>query len=138
MRMSKLHSKALAQVRVHEGSFGKVTSDLYFVGDALAGNITIDVDTLTTDTEKVTTHLKTKDFFDTSKFKTANFKISGWDDGTVTGVMTVRNIPKTISFPITMANDTYTADFTLNMKEFGIDQKFANEEIELIVTVPVK
>jgi polyisoprenoid-binding protein YceI len=134
----KVAFKGFGPGKVHDGSFGKVTSDLYFVGDALAGNITIDVDTLTTDTEKVTTHLKTKDFFDTAKFKTANFKISAWNNGTVTGVMTIRNIAKTISFPVTMANDAYTADFTLNMKEFGIDQKFANEEIELIVTVPVK
>ena len=134
----KVAFKGFGPGKVHNGSFGKVTSDMYFVGDALAGNITIDVDTLTTDTEKVTAHLKTKDFFDTAKFKTANFKISGWNNGTITGVMTIRNIAKTISFPITMSNDAYIADFTLNMKDFGIDQKFANEEIELIVTVPVK
>lgn len=134
----KVAFKGFGPGKVHDGSFSKVTSDLYFVGEALAGNITIDVASLTTDTEKVTTHLKTKDFFDTAKFPTANFKISAWNNGTVTGVMTIRNIAKTISFPVTMTNDAYTADFTLNMKDFGIDQKFANEEVELIITVPVK
>lgn len=134
----KVAFKGFGPGKVHNGSFSKVTSDLYFVGEALAGSITIDVDTLTTDTDKVTAHLNSKDFFDTAKYKTANFKISAWNNGTVTGVMTIRNIAKTISFPITMSNDAYTADFTLNMKDFGINQKFANEEVELVVTVPVK
>ncbi len=134
----KVAFKGFGPGKVHDGSFSKVTSDLYFVGEALAGNITIDVASLTTDTEKVTTHLNTKDFFDTAKFPTANFKISAWNNGTVTGVMTIRNTAKTISFPVAMTNDAYTADFTLNMKDFGIDQKFANEEVELIITVPVK
>ncbi len=134
----KVAFKGFGPGKVHDGSFGKVTSDMYFVGEALTGNISIDVASLTSDSDKLTTHLNSKDFFDTAKFKTANFKINSWDDGKVTGVMTIRNIAKTISFPVTFVNNTYTADFTLNMKDFGIDQKFANEEIELIVTVPVK
>ncbi len=134
----KVAFKGFGPGKVHDGSFGKVTSDMHFVGEALTGNISIDVASLTSDSDKLTTHLNSKDFFDTAKFKTANFKINSWDDGKVTGVMTIRNIAKTISFPVTLVNNTYTADFTLNMKDFGIDQKFANEEIELIVTVPVK
>ncbi len=118
--------KGFGPGKVHNGSFGKVTSDLYFVGEALAGSITIDVGTLTTDTEKVTTHLNSKDFFDTAKFKTATFKITGWNAGTVTGTMTIRDITKTVSFPVVMANGAYTADYSLNMKDFGINQKFAN------------
>lgn len=134
----KVAFKGFGPGKVHDGSFGKVTSDMYFIGEALTGNISIDVASLTSDSDKLTTHLNSKDFFDTEKFKTANFKINSWDNGKVTGVMTIRNIAKTISFPVTMVNNTYTADFTLNMKDFGIDQKFANNEIELIVTVPVK
>ncbi len=134
----KVAFKGFGPGKVHDGSFGKVTSDMYFVGDALAGSISIDVASLSTDTEKLTTHLNSKDFFDTAKFKTASFKITGWNAGTVTGTMTIRGIAKTVSFPVAMSGDVYTADFTLNMKDFGINQKFANEEIELIVTVPVK
>lgn len=134
----KVAFKGFGPGKVHDGSFGKVTSDMYFVGEALAGSVTIDVASLVSDTEKLTTHLNSKDFFDTAKYKTANFKISAWNNGTVTGVMTIRDIAQTISFPVAMTNDAYTADFTLNMKDFGIDQKFANEEIELIITVPVQ
>ncbi len=134
----KVAFKGFGPGKVHDGSFGKVTSDMYFVGDALAGSISVDVASLSTDTEKLTTHLNSKDFFDTAKFKTASFKITGWNAGTVTGTMTIRGIAKTVSFPVAMSGDVYTADFTLNMKDFGINQKFANEEIELIVTVPVK
>ncbi len=134
----KVAFKGFGPGKVHNGSFSKVTSTLYSVGDVIGGGISVDVASLTSDTEKLTMHLNSKDFFDTAVYKTATFKITGWTGNNVTGTMTIRNIAKNITFPVTFANNVYTADFTLNMKDFGIDQKFANEEIQLIVTIPVK
>lgn len=137
----KVTFKGFGPGKVHEGSFGKLTSELAFTEGNLAGMITVDVGSLTTDSEKLITHLNSADFFDTKKFPTATFKITSWKNGNVTGAMTVHGVTKNISFPVKILEsypEQYVATFTLNMKEFGINQKFANEMIELNVTVPVK
>lgn len=132
--------KGFGPGKVHNGSFGKVTSDLMLVETGgMKGTVTVDVASLTTDTEAVTKHLKTADFFDTAKYPTAKFVIATLKDGTASGSMTVHGVTKTVSFPVTYSDTdmTYKATFNLNMKEFGIDQKFANETIELSVVVPL-
>lgn len=134
----KVAFKGFGPGKVHNGMFSKVNSDLYFVGGALAGSVGVDVSSLSTDTDQVTKHLNTKDFFDTATYKTAKFEIVSYKDNTLTGKMTIHGISKNISFPIKMEGNAYTADFTMSMKNFGINQKFANDEIELVVTVPVK
>ncbi len=137
----KVTFKGFGPGKVHNGSFGKVTSDLAFKEANLMGTVVVDVASLSTDGDKLAAHLNSADFFDTKKFPTATFKITSWKDGNVNGAMTVHGVTKNISFPVkilTSSPEQYTANFTLNMKEFGIDQKFANETIELNVTVSVK
>ena len=89
---------------------------------------------------KLETHIKSADFFDVAKYPTAKFVLVSKNDTTLTGSMTIHGVTKTISFPVTYSDTelAYKSTFTLNMKEFGIDQKFANETIELSVTVPLK
>lgn len=136
----------------HVGSFSDVRSDLKLdaKGD-IAGSITVGVSSLSTDTEKVTEHLKTDDFFDTAKYPTATFTIT--NDLTAStcgganvrcaapylyGNFTIHGVTKGVSFPVVRSADKYTATFTIDMKEFGIDQTFANETVELQVVVPIK
>jgi polyisoprenoid-binding protein YceI len=133
--------KGFGPGKVHNGSFGKVTSDLVFGDDGLGikGTVTVDVGSLTTDTDGVTKHLKTDAFFDVAKYPTAKFVIASENDMTFTGAMTIHGVTKTISFPVTYSDTemAYKSTFTLNMKDFGIDQTFANETIELSVVVPL-
>ncbi len=134
----KVAFKGFGPGKVHEGSFGKVKSDMYFVGGALAGNVSVETASLATTPDKLQTHLNSKDFFDTATYKTAKFEIVSYKDNTLTGKMTIRNITKTLSFPIKLEGGAYVADFTISMKEFGINQAFANDTFELIITAPVK
>lgn len=133
----KVAFKGFGPGKVHDGSFSKVKSDLYFVGGALAGGVDVEVASLSTDTDAVTNHLNTKDFFDTAKFPNANFKVTSMQGSTLAGDMTIHGVTKSINFPMKVEGGAYVADFTLSLKDFGIDQKFANEEFELIVNVPV-
>ena len=122
----------------HVGSFSKIDSKLTLVEDKISGEIVVDMNSLTTDTEDVTKHLKTDAFFDVVKYPTATFKLSGVAGGKATGKLTTHGVTKDISFPIVKTDTEYKATFNIDMKEFGINQKFANEVIELVVTVPLK
>lgn len=138
----------------HVGSFAVVNSSLALdAKGAISGKITVNVNSLSTDTEKVTEHLKTDDFFDTAKYPTATFVVT--KDNTMadlsacgpadiceaaflSGNFTIHGVTKAVSFPVTRTADQLAATFTLDLKEFGIDQTFANETVELRVTVPIR
>lgn len=92
-------------------------------------NVEIDMSTVFTDTEKLTGHLKSEDFFDVAKFPKATFtstSITPSSDGTstVTGELTMHGVTKQISFPATLAlteeGATAKAEFGINRKDFGI------------------
>lgn len=149
--------KGFGPGKEHTGSFGKVTSTLSYKDGAFSGTSTIDMKSLSTDTEAVTKHLNTKDFFDTAKYPTATFTPTKWDmtnaaqgKFVMTGDLTLHGIKKAISFPVTYTEvvpaanvrmaytKSYNSTFTLNLKDFGISQAFANETIELSIVVPVR
>ncbi len=138
----------------HVGSFAVVNSSLALdAKGAISGKIVVNVNSLSTDTEKVTEHLKTDDFFDTAKYPTATFVVT--KDNTMadlsscgpadiceaaflSGNFTIHGVTKAVSFPVTRSANELAATFTLDLKQFGIDQTFANETVELRVTVPIR
>src|SRR5215471_4637965 len=60
----------------HHGSFAKFSGAIDFLGQPEKSkvSITIDMDSESTDTEGVTKHLKTADFFDVAKYPQATFE----------------------------------------------------------------
>ncbi len=94
------------------------------------------MDSVWTDTEKLTGHLKSADFFDASKFPKSTFEsteIKAGSNGpkakdathTVTGNLTLHGVTKSIEFPakIVVNPDSASLDseFSLNRKDFGIN-----------------
>lgn len=135
----KVSFKGFGPGKEHSGSFSGVNSNLSLnAQNELTGSISVNVASLTTDTDGVTKHLKTDAFFDVDKYPTATFKLSSVVNGKATGTFTIHGVTKTVTFPVTVSGDAYSAKFNLNLKDFGIDQKFANEIIELSVNVPLK
>lgn len=127
----------------HNGSFQQFTGEVDFAGQPEKSrvSITIDVDSLTTDAERLTEHLKTADFFDVAKYPQATFVSTeikpGGENGathTVTGNLTMHGVTKAITFPATInvTPDTATVDssFSINRKDFGIS--FAGATNDLI------
>jgi polyisoprenoid-binding protein YceI len=127
----------------HNGSFQQVTGEIDFAGQPEKSrvSITIDVDSMTTDTERLTKHLKTADFFDVAKYPQATFVSTeikpGGENGathTVTGNLTMHGVTKAITFPATInvTPDTATVDssFSINRRDFGIS--FAGATNDLI------
>lgn len=135
----KVSFKGFGPGKEHYGSFSDVQSSLVLnKTNYLSGSITVGVESLKTENDKVTAHLKTADFFDVAKYPTATFKLSTLTDTTATGLFTIHGVTKTITFPIKKTLSDISAMFTLSLKDFGISQTFANETIELSVLVPLK
>jgi polyisoprenoid-binding protein YceI len=109
----------------HPGGF-KVLNGHATVADGKlsAATVTIDLNSLFSDNEKLTVHLKDADFFDVAKFPSSTFTITSVDAGTVKGTLDLHGVQKEISFPatveVTEAGARIQAEFTLNRKDFGI------------------
>lgn len=122
----------------HNGSFLKHEGKLTFEPDNIAASsveVTIQIASLKTDSEKLDTHLKSPDFFDAPKMPTATFKSTslkpvGTIDPKVGGTYTLagnlmlHGVKRGISFPvkITVGDDLLEAkaDFAINRKDFKI------------------
>jgi len=119
----------------HNGGFKTFTGMIDLVNNKPEeSRVAVDIDTnsIFSDDEKLTGHLKSADFFDVAKFPTANFtstKIApdaakGAGNYTVTGDFDLHGQKKSITFPakITMsdAEVAVDAEFSINRKDFGI------------------
>jgi polyisoprenoid-binding protein YceI len=95
----------------------------------------IDTNSIFTDTDRLTNHLKSPEFFDVAKFPTSTFVSTGIDAGskdskakdathTVIGNLTLHGVTKSISFPAKIAvsgdNATLDSEFFINRQDFGI------------------
>src|ERR1700754_322609 len=138
----------------HNGSFQKFAGEIHYTGDVTTSHVTItmDSDSLTTDTPDLTKHLKTADFFDVAKYPQAKFESTaikaGGDKGashTVTGNLTLHGVTKSVTFPATIAAtpDAVTVDssFTINRKDFGINYAGAADNLirdDVVLTLKIK
>jgi polyisoprenoid-binding protein YceI len=122
----------------HNGSFLKHEGKLTFEPDNISASsveVTLQIASLKTDSEKLDTHLKSPDFFDAPKMPTATFKSTslkpvGTVDPKVGGTYTLagnlmlHGVKRGISFPvkITVGDDLLEAkaDFAINRKDFKI------------------
>ncbi|MDB4939479.1 MAG: Rhodanese-like domain protein, partial [Labilithrix sp.] len=119
----------------HDGGFGTFKGTV----DAVDGapekskvDVQIDADSITSDTEKLTGHLKSPDFFDVKTHPKATFVSTdikkGGDKGathTITGNLTIKGITKSVTFPATIAltGDTANVDaeFAINRRDFSLN-----------------
>jgi polyisoprenoid-binding protein YceI len=115
----------------HEGGF-KAVSGTASVKDndptTLKITLDIDMDSLYTDTDKLTAHLKSPDFFGVktnpkSKFVSTKLEKSG-DDYKITGNLTILGKTKEITFPAKLAvgadGVNLSSSFTIDRTQWGI------------------
>lgn len=138
----------------HNGSFQNFSGEIDYTGDVTTSrvNITMETDSLTTDTPDLTKHLKTADFFDVPKYPQATFTSTaikpGGDNGashTVTGNLNLHGVNKSVTFPATIAAapDGITVDssFAINRKDFGINYAGAADNLirdDVVLTLKIK
>ncbi len=111
---------------------GTVTVD----GDKVSGvSFTVQMASLEADVAKLTSHLKTEDFFHVEKFPTATFTSSEVREGstvpemthTVKGTFTIRGETKLVTFP---------ARITLEGREVHASTEFALDRQDFAITYP--
>jgi polyisoprenoid-binding protein YceI len=119
----------------HDGGFNTFKGTVDVVDGAPEKSkvtVDIDADSITTDTEKLTGHLKSPDFFDTKANPKATFVSTeikkGGEKGashTVTGNLTIKGITKSVTFPATVNvagdNASVDAEFAINRRDFSLN-----------------
>jgi polyisoprenoid-binding protein YceI len=132
----------------HDGGFHKFTGAIDIKEDGGTVVVEIDTDSLWSDTNKLTNHLKSPDFFEVRTYPKATFqstKIAKGGQGdathTITGDLTLHGITRSISFP---AKVTQTADglkldstFQINRQDFKISYGPGKVDDPVTITVAV-
>lgn len=143
----------------HEGSFKKFSGWAQLAkGQAEGGKIAveIDMDSVASDDERLTGHLKNADFFDVAKYPKATFESTeikkGGDEGathTITGNLDFHGVKRSITFPATVKESATEvvadAEFVINRKDFKVEYAGKADDLirdevvlKLSIKVPVK
>lgn len=110
-----------------DGKIGVVDND----PEKSAVQIDIKADTIWADDDRLTKHLKSKDFFEVEQYPQAGFRSTSikkdGDHYTITGDLTMHGQTRTISFPATISITpeavNANAEFSINRFDFGIMYK---------------
>lgn len=134
----------------HTGGFKKVAGTCTCDGDPTKAklDVTIDTESIHSDDEKLTTHLKGKDFFDVKTNPTATFKATkiekDGDKFKITGDFTLCGKTKSITFPATITEKDGTmalsAEFKINRTDYGMSYGagMIDDDVALKVSVTAK
>lgn len=132
----------------HDGGFKDVTGTASVQGKDLTTlklSVEINMDSLYSDTPKLTTHLKSPDFFSVksnpkSKFVSTKVEKSG-DEYKITGDLTMCGTTKALTFPAQIKLDgtalTVSGKFSIDKSQWGMTygKGKINEEVKLTVSV---
>lgn len=126
----------------HDGGFREFDGTLSFEGDTPRQvTFTIDMGSIWSDTEKLTGHLKTPDFFDVENHPEARFESTsitekqgeGGANYEISGNLEMRGKTNSITFPATvdMSGDTMNAqaEFTIDRQLWDVSFKGAPDDL---------
>ncbi len=130
---SRVHALGAKITGTHDVSFPSFTGQLKLDGGTpTALSVTVDMNGMKSDNDKLTGHLRSPDFFDVARFPTAAFAsttvAAGSDRAgathTVTGDLTIHGITQRVSFPASfeLTGDAMKAraEFVIDRQDFGI------------------
>jgi len=133
----------------HECKFNAFTTSVDFVdGKPVAIEATIDITSLETESEGLTKHLLSADFFESESFDTAVFSsknIKMNDDGSyaVTGTLIIKDVSKEVVIPMNISEEYVQAMYTLDRTEYNVGGpadsiKAPNAEIEIELKITLQ
>jgi polyisoprenoid-binding protein YceI len=120
----------------HKGTFKDITYVLTSNQESVIGTITIKNASIDTGIAGLDKHLCSPDFIDCVKYPETVFTLSSVEKGTdgnltAKGALTFKGETKELSFPVTLKNGIYTADFRLKTSFFGFSNPTVKEEIRI-------
>lgn len=143
--------------RTHKGRFGSFRGVVTLIDgnpERSSVKVEIDLDSVSADDPKLTTHLKSPDFFHVEKFPRATFSSTSIKAGgpigathIITGNLDLHGASKSVVFPasIRVAGGSMEADaeFAIDRKEFGIVHPGApddliSDEVQIVLKIRAK
>jgi len=132
----------------HNGGFAKLKGfAVASKRDVMAGKVDVEIDvgSIYTDTDKLTKHLMSPDFFDVKNHPKARFvstKISGTEKAfKLTGDFTLLGKKVAITVPVTVKQDGETYDlsseFKINRQDFGMTYGTGKIENEVLIKLSI-
>lgn len=124
--------------RDHKGKFNSFDGTITYAGNAPQGvKFDIDLSSIETDTEQLTGHLKSPDFFDVAQYPKATFTSTsltaapaGAPNGAtheLKGTLDLHGVQKEVTIPVTATitpeGVRTTSEFTINRHDWKIDYK---------------
>jgi polyisoprenoid-binding protein YceI len=136
----------------HTGGFKKFTGTIDAPGGDIAkGKVTVEIQTesIVTDTDKLTGHLKSPDFFDVRTFPKATFAstqiraVAGEGGYThlIAGDLTLHGVTKPVKIPVraeaTATGLNLSGKFTIQRKDFGMTygEGMVNNDVAVTLTI---
>lgn len=117
----------------HDGGFNEIEGSLVIAQplDKTTANVTVQTASVWSDTDQLTDHLRSGDFFEVETYPTATFNLTSIaaeanEDGTrqVNANLTMRGVEKAITFPakfdVTDEKVQVSAEFSINRQDWGI------------------
>jgi polyisoprenoid-binding protein YceI len=141
---SKIEFVAAKVTRDHHGGFKNFDGGIeYVAGKPTKINFTIDLASVYTDTEKLTGHLQSPDFFDVAKYPKATFVSTALDAAPagspngathiLKGVLDLHGVQKEVTIPVkaetTADGVRTTSEFTINRKDWSITYPGAPDDL---------
>lgn len=113
------------------GSFSGLKGSIQFDPNKLSTasfNVSVDVNTVSTGIDARDSHLKKEEYFNAEKYSIINFTSTGVKKDNqgyiITGLLTIKGVSKTESFPFTVESQNggllFTGSFSINRKDFGV------------------
>jgi len=135
----------------HTGGFKKLTGKATAKSsdpETLSLNVVIDVDSMHTDADKLTAHLKSPDFFEVKRYPEAKFESTDVkltkNGHVVSGNLTLHGQTKKLSFPADITIDPaglkLVAKFKIDRNNWGISygKGMINDEVAMNIEVTAK
>ena len=149
---SEINWRAAKVTRAHEGGLRTFDGTIYVADGVVTGaDIRIDARSIWSDTERLTNHLKSEDFFEVERYPDARFvtdRLAPVDSAgathLVTGNLTMHGQTNAVTFPATITMQDgevrVQADFIIDRRDWGINYKgqaddLVENEVRLIFDV---
>jgi polyisoprenoid-binding protein YceI len=126
----------------HQGGFARFEGELLVDSSRLliqpGSRIVIDTDSIWSDSERLTGHLKNADFFDVENFPASTFiltdAVQPGASSVIVGTLNLHGITKEISFPATVELSDQTAEIKaeFSIDRFDFEMKYPGRADDLI------
>ncbi|MEK6914271.1 MAG: YceI family protein [Nanoarchaeota archaeon] len=117
----------------HLGKFKEWEGSLFIEKGKIVGfEGTIQADSIDTEINMLTNHLKSADFLNSEKYPTIKFVSKRLSDNNIIGDLTFLGTTKEITFPVIIKEDSISADFVLDTSKFRDKDKETSKSSWLV------